>query len=58
MTMRRPWPRLSRLEAAVLTDDGYPLPGLPSLFSAVAGTLVEPDTLVADTAAALQRALA
>jgi hypothetical protein len=50
--------QLARLEPGVLTDDGYPLPGLPSLFSGVAGRLVTPDTLVADTAAALLRALA
>jgi hypothetical protein len=45
--------QLARLEPTVLADDGYPLPGLPSLFSGVAGRLVRPDTLVADTAAAL-----
>ncbi len=49
---------LARLEPAVLAEDGYPLPGLPSLFSALAGTPVGPDTLVADTAAALLDALA
>jgi hypothetical protein len=49
---------LARLEPAVLAEDGYPLPGLPSLFSAVAGRPVVPDTLVADTAAALLAALA
>lgn len=32
-------------------DDGFPLPGLPSLFSAVAGVRIEPATLLADTAA-------
>ena len=35
--------------AAVLTDDGYPLPGLPSLFGAIAGASLTPDTLLADT---------
>jgi hypothetical protein len=49
--------QLARLEPSVLADDGYPLSGLPSLFSGVAGTLIEPDTLVADTAAALLRVL-
>jgi len=49
--------QLARLEPGVLAEDGYPLPGLPSLFSGVAGKLVTPDTLVADTAAALLRTL-
>jgi hypothetical protein len=49
--------QLARLEPTVLAEDGYPLPGLPSLFSGVAGRPVTPDTLVADTAAALLRAL-
>lgn len=49
---------LARLEPAVDTEDGYPLPGLPSLFSAVAGRPVRPDTLVADTATVLLGALA
>jgi hypothetical protein len=49
---------LARLEPAVETDDGYPLPGLPSLFSAVAGKPVRPATLIADTSAALLAALA
>ncbi len=48
---------LGRLEPAVLAEDGYPLPGLPGFFSAVAGRPVPPDTLVADTADALLRAL-
>jgi hypothetical protein len=48
---------LARLEPAVLAEDGYPLPGLPSLFSAVAGTPVRPDTLVTDTAVTLAGAL-
>ncbi|MCW2879156.1 MAG: hypothetical protein JWQ95_3256 [Sphaerisporangium sp.] len=34
-------------------DDGFPLPGLPSLFSAVAGSPIEPATLLADVAAHL-----
>jgi hypothetical protein len=49
---------LGHREPAVLTDDGFPLPGLPSLFTALAGTTVKPDTLIADTAAALRKALA
>nr|WP_240948371.1 hypothetical protein [Planosporangium mesophilum] len=38
-------------------DDGFPLPGLASLFGHLAGTPIEPDTLLADTAATLVRAL-
>ncbi|WP_405140571.1 hypothetical protein OG589_26825 [Sphaerisporangium sp. NBC_01403] len=34
-------------------DDGFPLPGLPSLFSAIAGTVIEPSTLLSDVAAQL-----
>ena len=34
---------------AVLTEDGYPLPGLPSLLSAIADAPLPPDTLLADT---------
>lgn len=37
--------------AAALTDDTFPLPGLPALLSAIAGTPLAPDTLLADTAA-------
>lgn len=44
-------------QPAVLADDGYPLPGLPSLFGALAGVPLAPDTLVAATAAALVTAL-
>jgi hypothetical protein len=49
---------LGKREPAVLVDDGFALPGLPSLVSALAGTTIVPDTLIADTAAALQNALA
>ncbi len=35
--------------AAVLTEDGYPLPGLPSLLGAIGGITLTPDTLIADT---------
>lgn len=35
----------------VLSDDGFCLPGLPSLLSALAGATVVPDTLLRDTAA-------
>jgi hypothetical protein len=49
--------QLHRYEPAVRTDDGYPLPGLPSLFGALAGAPLAPDTLIADTAAALRQAL-
>jgi hypothetical protein len=48
---------LGKREPAVLVDDGFALPGLPSLFSALAGTEIAPDTLIADTAAALRKAL-
>ncbi|GLV53042.1 hypothetical protein TBS_36020 [Thermobispora bispora] len=34
-------------------EDGFPLPGLPSLFSAIAAAPVEPSTLLADVAAHL-----
>ncbi|WP_214415160.1 hypothetical protein [Sphaerisporangium fuscum] len=34
-------------------DDGFPLPGLPSLFTAIAGTPISPATLLADVAAHL-----
>lgn len=44
---------LGRLAPEVLTDDGCPLPGLPTLFGAIAGTELTPDTLLADTAAAV-----
>jgi hypothetical protein len=37
------------LGEAALADDGFPLPGLPSLFSAIAGAPLEPDTVVHDT---------
>ncbi|MEU0572827.1 hypothetical protein ABZ297_46510 [Nonomuraea sp. NPDC005983] len=32
--------------AAALEDDGFPLPGLPSLFSAIAGAPIAPSTLL------------
>jgi hypothetical protein len=47
-----------RLGAAAQVDDGFPLAGLPSLFSALAPAPVVPDTLLADTAEALQALLA
>jgi hypothetical protein len=34
---------------AVLTEDHFPLPGLPSLLAAIAGAPLVPDTLLADT---------
>jgi hypothetical protein len=43
--------------SAVLTEDGYPLPGLPSLFSAIADTPLRPDTLLADARDAVVRDL-
>ncbi|SDG31335.1 hypothetical protein SAMN05421505_103147 [Sinosporangium album] len=38
---------------AVTTEDGFPLPGLPSLISAVAGAEVRPASLLADVSAHL-----
>lgn len=46
-----------QLGGAAGTADGFVLPGLPSLFSELAGVPVEPDTLLADTADALVNAL-
>jgi hypothetical protein len=43
--------RRGGLATAVLTEDDYPLAGLPSMFSAIAGTEITPDTLLADTSA-------
>jgi hypothetical protein len=34
---------------AVLAEDRFPLPGLPSLFGAIAGATLAPDTLLAAT---------
>jgi hypothetical protein len=45
------------LGRAALKEDGYPLPGLPSLFSAIAGVELTADTLLADTAAEIYRQL-
>lgn len=44
--------------AAVATDDGFCLPGIPSLFSALAGVTLEPDTLLGDVADLTVRTLA
>jgi hypothetical protein len=41
--------RRGGLAEAALRDDGFPLPGLPTLFSAIAGVPLTPDTLVHDT---------
>jgi hypothetical protein len=51
----RAW--LGKREPATLIDDGFPLPGLPSLFGALAGVPIQPDTLIADTSQALVDAL-
>jgi len=40
----------ARLDRAVLADGGLALPGLPSLFTALAGEPVRPDTPLAGTA--------
>jgi hypothetical protein len=42
---------------AALVEDGFALPGLPALFSAIAGVPLTPDTLVYDTMAEVIRAL-
>jgi hypothetical protein len=44
-------------EPAVLIDDAYPLPGMPSLFAAVAGVPIRPSTMISDTMTALRHAL-
>jgi hypothetical protein len=58
--VRQAWDRsrqsLSR-NGPDLPDDGFPLPGLPGLFGALAGVPMAPDTLLADTASALTTAL-
>jgi hypothetical protein len=48
---------LGARDPAILTDDGFPLPGLPSLFGAIAGRPIGPDTLIEDTVDALRRTL-
>jgi len=45
------------LGALAMTDDGFPLPGLPSLFGAIAAAPLTPDTLLADTAAEIVKDL-
>jgi hypothetical protein len=42
---------------AAMTDDGFVLPGMPSLLSAIAGRPLRPDTLLHDTASELVRQL-
>ncbi|WP_327090497.1 hypothetical protein OIE66_07685 [Nonomuraea sp. NBC_01738] len=49
----------NEIGSAALQDDGFPLPGLPSLFSAVAEAPIAPATLlkgVSDHVAGLLRA--
>ncbi|GAA1648038.1 hypothetical protein [Catellatospora bangladeshensis] len=48
---------LAKQAPAIATDDGYPLPGFPTLISTLAGTPLPQDTLLADTATTLTRAL-
>jgi hypothetical protein len=48
---------LGAREPALLTDDGFCLPGLSNLFAAVAGMPIRPTTIIADTMAALRAAL-
>ncbi|MFC7649100.1 hypothetical protein ACFQX6_58235 [Streptosporangium lutulentum] len=47
----------SEMGRAAAVDDGFPLPGLPSLFSAIATAPVAPSTLLTDTATHLVRLL-
>jgi len=54
---RRTREGLARLDRAVLAEDGFPLPGLPGLFSALARRPVAAGTLLADTADAIVAAL-
>jgi hypothetical protein len=42
-----------RAAPAGATGAGYPLPGLPELFSAVAGAPIVPETLLADVVGAI-----
>jgi hypothetical protein len=49
---------LGAREPSVLIDDAFPLPGLPSLLTTLAGMPILPSTIIADTAAALRHALA
>ena len=42
--------RRGGLALAAMTEDGYPLPGLPSLLSAIAGRPLLPDSMLRDTA--------
>lgn len=48
---------LTREAPEIVADDGFVLPGLAGFFAAVAGVPMQPDTLVADTAAAVTKAL-
>lgn len=48
---------LSKYAVAAADDDGFPLPGLPGLFSTLAGTPIHPSTLLHDTATTLTKAL-
>lgn len=57
--VREAWERSRhRLGPAALIDDGFPLPGLPSVLSALALAPIAPDTLLADTASRLHATLA
>jgi hypothetical protein len=48
---------LAKYAQQTADDDGFPLPGLPALFSALAGAPIHPSTLIQDTATALITAL-
>jgi hypothetical protein len=48
---------LGKRQPAALMDDGFVLPGMPSLFSALANATIKPDTLIADTASAIRALL-
>jgi hypothetical protein len=47
-----------RLGPEATGDDGFALPGMARFFATLAGTPITPDTLLADTASAVVRALA
>ncbi|MEV4413583.1 hypothetical protein [Catellatospora sp. NPDC049609] len=48
---------LAKQEPAIATDDGFPLPGFTTLVATLAGHPMPQDTLLADTAIALTKAL-
>jgi hypothetical protein len=49
--------RRGGIAIVAMTDDGFPLPGLPSLFGAIASAPLTPDTLLADTVTEILKVL-